>query len=113
MCAKDEQKQREELEASLKLLEKNLSTEENQCFYDKCKQDVEEIHDNIGEGIHIRSRCQWYEKGEKSSKFFLNLEKLIGTQSQIRKIIGNDQEINEIRNFYKSLFKKGDSKPLS
>ena len=38
-------------------------------------------------------------------------------QSQIRKIIVNDQEItdpniilNEIRNFYESLFKKGDSK---
>ena len=41
-------------------------------------------------------------------------------QSQIRKIIVNDQEItdpniilNEIRNFYESLFKKGDSKSPS
>ena len=117
MRAKEERKQREELEATLKLLEKNLSTEENQCLYDKCKRDLEEIYDNIAEGIRIRSRCQWYEEGEKSSKFFLNLEKFNGMQSQIRKIIVNDQEItdpniilNEIRNFYESLFKKGDSK---
>ena len=116
--AKEERKQREELETTLELLEKNLSTEENQCLYDKCKRDLEEIYDSIAEEIHIRSSCQWYEEGEKSSKFFLNLEKFNRTQSQIRKIIVNDQEItdpnkilNEIRNFYESCFKKGDSKP--
>ena len=43
MRAKRERKQREELEVNLKLLEKNLSTEENQCLYDKCKRDLEEI----------------------------------------------------------------------
>ena len=39
-------------------------------------------------------------------------------QSQVRKIIVNDQErtdpseiLNEIRSFYESLFKKSDSKP--
>ena len=47
MRAKEERKQKDELETTLKSLEKNLSTEENQCFYDKCKQDLEEIYDNI------------------------------------------------------------------
>ena len=46
MRAKEERKQREELEATLKLLEKNLLIEENQCLYDKCKRDLEEIYDN-------------------------------------------------------------------
>ena len=80
-------------------------------------RDLEEIYDNIAEGIRIRSSCQWYEEGEKSSTLFLNLEKFNGMQSQIRKIIVNDKEItdpniilNEIRNFDESLFKKGDSK---
>ena len=62
-----------ELEATLELLEKNLSTEENQCLYNNCKRHCEEIYDNIAEGIHIRSRYQWYVEGEKSSTFFLNL----------------------------------------
>ena len=61
MRAEEEQKQREELEITLELLEKNFSTEENQCIYDKCKQDLEEIYDNIAEGIRIRSRCQLHE----------------------------------------------------
>ena len=61
--------------------------------------------------IRIRSRCLWYEEGEKSSRFFLNLEKFNGARSQTSKIIVNDQEIadpnkilNEIRIFYESLF---------
>ena len=37
MCAKEEWKQREELETTLKLLKKPLLAEENQCLYDKCK----------------------------------------------------------------------------
>ena len=70
MRAKGDRKQREELEATLKLLEKNLPTEENQCLYDKCKEDLKEIYDNFAERIHIRNRCQWYEEGEKNFKFY-------------------------------------------
>ena len=110
--AKEERKQRDELETTLKSLEKNLSTGENQCLYDKCKRDLEEIYDNIAEGTRIRSRCHWYEEGEKSSKFFLNIEKFNGTQSQICKIIVNDQEIVGIRikwnkNFLRISFYEG------
>ena len=54
----------------------------------------------------------WYEKGEKLSKFFLNLEKRRGIQGQIRKLIVNNQEIkdqNKIQNkllfFYETLFR--------
>ena len=82
--AKEERKQKEALEATLKLLEKNLSTEGNQCLYDKCKRHLEEIYDNIAEGIRIRTRCQWNEEGKKSSKFFLNLKEFNGMQIQIR-----------------------------
>ena len=57
MRAKEERKQREELETTLKLLQKNLSTEENQCLYDKCKRDLEEIYDNIAERMSIRNSC--------------------------------------------------------
>ena len=45
------------------------------------------------EGTRIKSKCLWYERGEKSSKFFLNLEKRRDIQSQIRKLIVNNQEI--------------------
>ena len=30
----------------------------------------------MAEGVRVRGRCQQYEEGEKSNKFFLNLEKV-------------------------------------
>ena len=35
------------------------------------------IYDRIAEGTKIRSKSQWYEEGEKSTIFFLNIEKTI------------------------------------
>ena len=39
------------------------------------------MYDHIAEGI-----CDWYEHGEMSKKFFLNLEKKRGNQNQICKL---------------------------
>ena len=54
-----------------------------------------------------------YEQGEKSTKFFLNLEKQRGNQNRIRKLIVNEKEINneteilnQIKLFYETLFQK-------
>ena len=58
MRANEERKQREELEATLKLLEKKLSAEKNQYLCDKCERDLEGLYDNIPEGLRLRSRCQ-------------------------------------------------------
>ena len=52
-------------------------------------------------------------KGEKSSNFFLNLEKFNGRRSQNRKIIVNDQEIPDPNKILNEIRKKGDSKPPS
>ena len=64
-----------ELEKKLKELESNLSSEANFNEYTKCKKDLELIYERIDEGVKIRSKFQWYEKGEKSTKCFLNLTK--------------------------------------
>ena len=74
MLRKKEKKQHE-LESKLKLIEKSLSCDKNIEEYHKCKADLDEIYDNIAEGVKIRSKCQWYEENEKLIKYFLNLEK--------------------------------------
>ena len=54
------------------------------------------------EGTRIRSKCLFYEEGEKSLKFFLNLKNCRGIQGQIWKLIVNNQEIfllNVLANF--------------
>ena len=43
--------------------------------YEECKAKLESISDHINQGIILRSKVTWYEKGEKSNKYFLNLEK--------------------------------------
>ena len=48
--------------------------------YNKCKNKLEENLCSISEGVKITSKIRWYEEGEKSSNFFLNLEKIKAVQ---------------------------------
>ena len=64
-----------DLEQKLKNLENNLTSEENSKLYNHYKNKLEAIYNHIADGTRIRSKCEWYERSEKSTKFFLNLEK--------------------------------------
>ena len=82
----------------------------------KPKQELDQIYDHITNGIILRSCTTWYEEGEKSSSYFLRLEKRIKSKSHIRKLILNDNNtseetddlviLRELKNFYSSLYKK-------
>ena len=48
---------------------------DNLSKYDSVKNELDEICDDIAEGMRIRSKCDWYEHGKKLTNFFLNLEK--------------------------------------
>ena len=63
--------------------------------YDSVKNELDEIYDHIAEGTRIRSKCDWYEHGEKSTISFLNLGKQRGSQNTIKKLVVNDKEITE------------------
>ena len=61
----------------------------------------------------MRSKCDWYEREEKSTKFFLNLEKSRSSQGVVHSILKNKIEVknqseinNELYKFYKNLFKE-------
>ena len=95
------------------MLENNLESSENLRKYESLKSDLELIYDHFAEGVRLRSKCDWYEQGEKSTKFFLNLEKQRGNQNRIRKLIVNEKEINneteilnQIKLFYETFFQK-------
>ena len=64
-------------ELKVEELEVLLSTDSQEIveeYYD-CKQELESIYSYITEGIIMRCKTDWYENGEKSTKYFLNLEK--------------------------------------
>ena len=79
-------------EKKLKNLESNMNNHEE---YNDCKTQLEQIYKIKANGIKIRSKYEWYEHGEKSSKFFLNLEKSRVIQGQVRTVIYNDKETND------------------
>ena len=54
---------------------------------EKVKAEYEREYDYIVAGSIIRSRTTWYEKGERNTKFFLNLENNKKKKSSIRKLI--------------------------
>ena len=74
-AAKVRKEQKINLEQKLKNLENNLTSEENKKLYNHYRNELETIYDHITDSIRIKSKCEWYEHGEKSTKFFLNLEK--------------------------------------
>ena len=85
-------------------------------MFEVLKTEFELQNDYIAQGTIIRTWATWYEQGEKSNKYFLNLENSRGKKSSIRKIhvfkddessTSNPHEImKELRSFYSNLYKK-------
>ena len=67
--AKGKLQQRTNLKYQLEKLEGKLD-EDNLSKYNSVKNELDEIYDHIAGGTRIRSKCDWYEHGEKSKKFF-------------------------------------------
>ena len=108
--AKNNRKIINDLENKLKDLENDLGNHDKLQKYNKIKSEIEDIYEKFVEGAKVRSKCIWYKEGEKSTKFFLNLEKKRALQGQIRKLIIGNQEItdqnklqNELQLFYRNL----------
>jgi hypothetical protein len=80
--------------------------------YKQCKNKYEEINDTITMGAIVRSRTNWHEYGEKSSKLFLGLEKSRSIKKHMKKLkisesnFTTDQKtiLKEQKKFYKTLY---------
>ena len=103
-----------ELEECIKQLESRELLDEETEELEKCKQELSQIIDNKIEGDIIRSRARTYEENEKSSKYFLSLEKHNQEQKTISlltdsegNILCKQEEIRkEIELFYTELYKR-------
>ena len=113
--------------AKIKDLEEKLQNCTKNCENDPSKENIEELeclqaqHNDlygyITQGAIIRSRANWYEKGEKNNKYFLNLEKSNKKKSCVRSIVTGDGTItvnpktimNELESFYSNLYSEENS----
>ena len=121
--ASERKARRISLEKTVKRLEISLSTNSSETLleeYYKYKNELESIYNFIAEGIILCSKANWYEHGEKSSKYFLNLEKRNKAKSHLQKIIYSDgQEMcdeteirQKLKQFYSSLYKRRSTKTV-
>ena len=109
------------LEEMIPVLEQRITSNSNIELlkeYNEAKKELDQIYDYITNGIILFSRTTWYEEGEKSSSYFLRLEKRNISKSHVRKLIldYNDTTtseetddlviLRELKSFYSSLYKK-------
>ena len=76
------------LENRVKTLEIKLATSSDDEIveqYNVAKNELESIYDYITEGIILHLKANRYEHGEKSTQYFLNLEKRNKAKSHLRK----------------------------
>ena len=80
------------------------------------KAELDELYNYNTEGSILRSKVRWFEHGEKSSKYFLGLEKRNKSKTHVQKLLANPHsseeitEFNEVqkelKRFYKNLYTK-------
>ena len=83
--AQNSRKLQRDLETKIKKLEQNIINEDKFNEYKTAKDELENFYDNIATGVKIRSKCNWYQYGEKSTKYFLNLEKQKAVNGTVKK----------------------------
>ena len=86
-----------ERKANLHKVEENLKICAERCDAEPNAKNIEELeclqtendllYDYITQSSIIQARTTWYEKGEKSNKYFLNLEKSNKKRGCVRKIL--------------------------
>ena len=77
---------RQELEEELKKIyemEVDSLKEETLIRKKQIEEELHKMYDYFADGAILRSRCTWYEKGEKSNKYFLSLEKSLAKNTCI------------------------------
>lgn len=79
--------------------------------HDKLKCELNEYSKYVIEGILLRSKCRWYEEGEKNTKFFMSHEKRNKAKTHVRKLIENAKNItnpkiilNSLQKYYSNLY---------
>ena len=74
----ERRKKRVNFKKKIEELESNLSENsapEEIIEYKNAKAQLDDLYNYVTEGAILRSKVRWYEEGEKSTKYFLNLEK--------------------------------------
>ena len=87
----------------LKWLENNLTDNLNKPQYELLKSELDEIYNKVAESVRVWRRCQQYEEGKKTNKFFVNLEEMQYSQGKVRQLIASNHKITSPQTIEHSL----------
>ena len=73
-------------EEATKKIEQDPS-DSNLKTLNEAKEILESYYEEKTRGVIIRARARWHEHGERSTKYFLNLEKRNHVKKHIRKLL--------------------------
>ena len=93
-------KEEEELEKAINWLQKETERNSRDEYgkqeihreLEEKKRKLEQIIEHKTKGAILRSKCRWYNEGEKNTKYFLNLEKRHYKNGVISQLKINDDE---------------------
>ena len=84
----------------------------NRSWFNEIKEELELFYEEKPNGIMVRARARWHEHRERSTKYFLNLEKRNHVKKHIKKLVISGaittdpyQILSEQKNFYYNLYK--------
>ena len=81
--------------------------------YEDCTKQLETFYENITNGLIIRSKADWYKKGEKSNSYFFNLEKRNKSKTHVKCLLDEKTDtvthdhnliMNNLKSFYRNLY---------
>ena len=112
-----EKEQKQLLQENLEFLDKQIDNGnkdiDTENRHASVKKDLENIYKIESKGAGIRARVKWMEEGERSTKYFLSLEKRNGAKKRItqiesicgKKVLKKENDIlKETVKFYKTLY---------
>ena len=82
-------------------------------MYNKINQEIKQLEILEAEGAKIRSKAQWHEDSESSSRYFCSLEKKLGAEKSMRSVqhvkdgpivTGTKDMLEQTRQFYADLY---------
>ena len=97
--SKFQKEKRKHLENEVVHLENELVENNSEPLiseYETAKKELDIIYNHITDGIILRSRARWYEEGEKSTKYFLYLEKSNKAKTHIRRLLRCESSMEEL-----------------
>ncbi|GFR76837.1 Pol-like protein [Elysia marginata] len=109
---KERNRKVEELENELKHISKTDKEQTSELFLLK-REELEQMRAKVLEGVLIRAKARWIGQGEKTTRYFCNLENRHFASKRMTSLIkdsgveieDNKEITKEVENFYEHLYK--------